>query len=223
MPKQHIESFVDPEEWLDEDRLCLLEGWARDGYTYAEVAQRIGVSVPQLTKMRKEYPEIAEALRKGREIVDYKVESALLKSALGYRTKETTIITVLRNGKMVETTRQTVTKDVQPSVQACQVWLYNRLPDKWKNMNARQNILSDLDDNANVSITITRAGNQSKDQEDDKEWQSQVNESVSIRNKTTEEKKQEAKEKRKKKVGDDQKKKTYSQDLDYWPEDWEDE
>ena len=137
------QSFVDPEEWLTEDRLMLLECWARDGYTYADVAQRIGISNAQLTKWRNAYPEFRDALKKGREIVDYQVENALLKSALGYKTKEVTIITVLKNGKMVETTKQTVTKEIAPNISACQTWLYNRLPDKWKNMNARSKILSE--------------------------------------------------------------------------------
>ena len=75
------QSFVDPEEWLTEDRLMLLECWARDGYTYADVAQRIGISNAQLTKWRNAYPEFRDAIKKGREIVDYQVENALLKSA----------------------------------------------------------------------------------------------------------------------------------------------
>lgn len=171
------QSFVDPEEWLTEDRLMLLECWARDGYTYADVAQRIGISNKQLTTWRKEFPEIHKALAKGREIVDYQVENALLKSALGYKTKEVTIITVLKNGKMVETTKQTVTKEVAPNISACQTWLYNRLPDKWKNMNARSNILNELgDESSDISITVTRAGSKksssdSVETEEDKEWQ----------------------------------------------------
>lgn len=209
-----IESFVTPEDWLDDDRLELLTGWARDGYTYADVAKRIGISVPQLTKWRKEYPEIAEALKKGREVVDYKVESALLKSALGYKTKEVTIITVIQNGQTVETTKQTVTREVAPNVQACQVWLYNRLPNKWKNMNARSNIIDDLNDNQDISITITRAGKSKtvNENESDSEWQDSVNDSVKL---------QGNKEKKKR----TKKKKTNSQvpDRDYWPDDWEDE
>lgn len=210
-----IQSFVEPEDWLDEDRLELLSGWARDGYTYAEVAQRIGISVPQLTKWRKNFPEIANALKRGREIVDYKVESALLKAALGYQTKEVMIITVIQNGKTVETTKQTITKEVAPSVQACQVWLYNRCRDKWKNMNARSNLIDELNEDQDVSITITRAGKKvSNDSEDDKEWQENVNESVKLQG-----------NKNKKKASKQQKKKTNVQNKDrnYWPDDWEDD
>lgn len=224
------QSFVDPEEWLTEDRLMLLECWARDGYTYADVAQRIGISNVQLTKWRKEFPEIHKALAKGREIVDYQVENALLKSALGYKTKEVTIITVLKNGKMVETTKQTVTKEVAPNISACQTWLYNRLPDKWKNMNARSNILNELgDESSDISITVTRAGSKksssdSVETEEDKEWQESVNQSISIRKKTEEEKKKERKEKAAKKQNSGPRKtKVEEIDLDYWPDDWEED
>lgn len=224
------QSFVDPEEWLTEDRLMLLECWARDGYTYADVAQRIGISNAQLTKWRKEFPEIHKALAKGREIVDYQVENALLKSALGYKTKEVTIITVLKNGKMVETTKQTVTKEIAPNISACQTWLYNRLPDKWKNMNARSNILNELgDESSDISITVTRAGSKksssdSVETEEDKEWQESVNQSISIRKKTEEEKKKERKEKAAKKQNKGpQKTKVEEIDLDYWPDDWEED
>lgn len=223
-------SFVDPEDWLTEERLQLLEGWSRDGYTFQDVANRIGISNRQLTTWRNNYPEISNALKKGREVVDYQVENALLKSALGFKTKEVTIITVLRNGKMVETTKQTVTKEIAPNVSACQTWLYNRLPDKWKNMNARSNILNELaDEDSNISITVTRAGKNpvgEESSEEDKEWQESVNQSVSIRKKTEEEKKQERKEKAAKKKQEREqakKSKTQIEDLDYWPDDWEDE
>lgn len=229
-------SFVDPEEWLTEDKLMLLECWARDGYTYNDVAQRIGISVKQLTKWRKEYPEINKALSKGKEIIDYQVENALLKAALGYKTKEVTVITVLKNGKLVETTKQTVTKEVAPSVGACQSWLYNRLPDKWKNMNSRANILNDLgDENTDISITVTRAANKKnknesdsnvsvESSEEDKEWQESVNKSISIRKKTEEEKRKEKADKKKeeKEQKEAERKTTHIEDLDYWPDDWED-
>lgn len=229
------QSFIDPNDWLDEEHLTLVSGWARDGYTYKDVAQRIGISNAQLTKWRNAYPEFRDALKKGREIVDYQVENALLKSALGYKIKEVTIITVLKNGKMVETTKQTVTKEVAPNVSACQTWLYNRLPDKWKNMNVKSNILDDLaEEDSNISITVTRASKDnanntsSVDNAEDKEWESEINKSVTIRKKTEEEKKKERKEKAAKKKEEQQNKgpqktKVEKIDLDYWPDDWEED
>ena len=80
-------------DWLEEENLMLLECWARDGYTLQDICNRIGIAMSTLTAWRKQYPEIDKALKNGREIVDYKVENALLKSALGYKTKEVKVVT----------------------------------------------------------------------------------------------------------------------------------
>lgn len=214
--------FADPEDWVTDDKLMLLECWARDGFTFKDIADRIGISDKQLGKWRKAYPEISEALNNGREIIDYKVENSLLKAALGYRTKEVTIITTLRNGKTVENTIQTVTKDVPPNVNACQTWLYNRRSDKWRNMNGRNSLIDELSDkDSSISITVTRASkNGDKDTvvetEEDKEWQDSVNTSVTLK------KNEETTQKQRKTKQKVEKEEQYN-DLDYWPEDWEDE
>lgn len=69
-------------EWLEKDNLILLEGWARDGLTFEQIANNIGINVVTLREWRKKEPTISTALKKGREVVDYEVENALLKSAL---------------------------------------------------------------------------------------------------------------------------------------------
>ena len=65
-------------DWLEEDNLMLLECWARDGYTFQDIANRIGISLSTLRAWRAQYSDIDNALKKGREIIDYKVENALL-------------------------------------------------------------------------------------------------------------------------------------------------
>ena len=71
------------EKWLEEDGLTLLEGWARDGLTREQIAGQMGIGLSTFYKWQKRYPQIAQALRKGRELVDYQVEAALLDRALG--------------------------------------------------------------------------------------------------------------------------------------------
>ena len=70
------------EEWLEKDKLILLEGWARDGLTFEQIAHNMGINVTTLRDWRKKEPTISAILKKGREVVDYEVENALLKSAL---------------------------------------------------------------------------------------------------------------------------------------------
>ena len=64
------------------DKLVLVEGWARDGLTDIQIAEKLGISQDTFYKYKKKYPEFSESLKKGKEIVDYEVENALLQSAL---------------------------------------------------------------------------------------------------------------------------------------------
>lgn len=222
-------------DWLEEDNLMLLECWARDGYTYQDIANRIGIDISTLKVWRAKYPDINKALKTGREIIDYKVENALLKSALGYRTKETKVTTIIRRGVVVETQTETTEREQAPNISAAQCWLYNRLPKKWKNMNSRTNILDDMDEDTSIHVTVTRASTANKQNanpdsegETDKEWQDEINSSIEIRKATPDEK--EAAEKAKKEkakakpTNEATKVETEDEDdLDYWPDDWEDD
>lgn len=221
-------------DWLEEDNLMLLECWARDGYTFQDVANRIGIDISTLKAWRVKYPEIDKALKTGREIIDYKVENALLKSALGYRTKETKVITIMRHGKVVETQRETTEKEQAPNISAAQCWLYNRLPKKWKNMNSRSNILDDMDEDTSIHVTVTRASAANRQSANpgssdaDEEWEDEVNSSIEFRKATPEEKEAAEKARRQKKSSKPVNEATKVEpdpedDLDYWPEDWEDD
>lgn len=70
------------EKWLDADGLILLQGWARDGLTDEQIAHNIGINTATLYDWKKKYPNISNALKKGKEVVDFAVENALLKKAL---------------------------------------------------------------------------------------------------------------------------------------------
>lgn len=220
-------------EWLEEDNLMLLECWARDGYTFQDIANRIGIAVSTLRMWRMQYPDIDNALKKGREIIDYKVENALLKSALGYHTKEVKVTTTIRFGKTVETIKEVTDKEQAPNVSAIQCWLYNRLPNKWKKN--RDSLIELNEEDTKIQVTVTRASTSqsTKAQHDntaeDKEWQDEVNQSIEIRGATEEERADAAKKKAQAKDESSQNMSTKveneasDEDLDYWPDDWEDE
>ena len=220
-------------EWLEEDNLMLLECWARDGYTFQDVANRIGIAASTLRMWRMQYPDIDNALKKGREIIDYKVENALLKSALGYHTKEVKVTTTIRFGKTVETIKEVTDKEQAPNVSAIQCWLYNRLPNKWKKN--RDQLIELNEEDTKIQVTVTRASTSqsTKAQHDntveDKEWQDEVNQSIEIRGATEEERAEAAKKKAQAKDESAQNMSTKveneasDEDLDYWPDDWEDE
>ncbi len=222
---------VSVDDWLTEDGLLLLESWARDGYTLIDISNKIGVDNDVFLRWRDKYPEIAKAVSKGKELVDYKVENALLKSALGYKTKEVKVTTTMRYGKVVETIKETTDKEVAPNVSAIQMWLYNRQKEKWRNMNAAKNVFDDMEEDSTIEITVTRASknettNGSAPSHDEEDEDFVVgDETINIRKKTDDEVKKEKKAKKAKK--EKEKATTYveeeEEDLDEWPEDWEDE
>lgn len=71
-------------EWLEPEKLTLLTAWARDGLVDEQIAKNMGISEATLYNYKNKYPEIKEALRKGKEVVDIEVENALFKKAIGY-------------------------------------------------------------------------------------------------------------------------------------------
>lgn len=94
--------------WLTEDGLTLIEGWARDGLTEQQIAHNVGASYSTLRAWKKQFPAILTALKKGKEVVDYEVENALLAKA--------------RAG----------------DVAAMIFWLKNRRPDRWRDKPAEK-------------------------------------------------------------------------------------
>ena len=70
------------QDWLEEDNLIRLEGWARDGLTNEQIANNIGINVKTLYEWKKKNSNFSNVLKRSREVVDFEVENALLKSAL---------------------------------------------------------------------------------------------------------------------------------------------
>ena len=116
------------ERWMEPDGLTLLEGWARDGLTDEQLAKKMGIGTRTLYEWKEKHPQISQALKKGKEIVDIEVENALLKRALGYEYTEEKVEISEKDGKKVV---QTV-KHVVPDTTAQIFWLKNRRPEKWR-------------------------------------------------------------------------------------------
>jgi len=112
------------QDWITDEGLLRIQGWARDGLTDEQIAHNIGVSRSTLNEWKKKYPDISDALKEGKEVVDRHVENALLKRALGYQYKEITE----EGGEVTKV----VTKEVQPDTTAQIFWLRNRT-NKWSN------------------------------------------------------------------------------------------
>lgn len=112
------------EYWLTPEGLIKLEGWARDGLTDEQIAKNANIGIRTLYEWKEKYPQISQSLKKGKEVVDYEVENALLKRALGYTVKEEKLT---KDGEVVELERE-VPGDVTAQI----FWLKNRKPDVWR-------------------------------------------------------------------------------------------
>lgn len=121
-------------KWLTDEGLIKLEGWARDGLTDEQIAHNMDISPSTLYEWKNKYPEISEALKKGKEVIDRQVENALLKRALGYSYEEVTHEPVYNKDteKIELQPVKVVTKEVQPDTTAQIFWLKNRKPQQWR-------------------------------------------------------------------------------------------
>ena len=129
------------EYWLTPEGLIKLEGWARDGLTDEQVAKNIGINRDTLYRWKKDYPDISDALKRGKEVVDRQVENALLRRALGYEYDEVTF----EDGDEVKRVR----KQVVPDTTAQIFWLKNRKPEDWRD---KQDVK--IDDNDQVLLFL---------------------------------------------------------------------
>jgi hypothetical protein len=128
------------QEWLTEDGLLRLEGWARDGLTDEQIAKNIGVSRKTLYEWYKVHGDIKDAVKKGKAPVDQQVENALLKSALGHVVKLRKPIKVrtkkqLKDKGLIEEEHIEYAEEevyIPPQTVAQIFWLKNRRPDKWR-------------------------------------------------------------------------------------------
>lgn len=126
------------EEWLEKDNLILLNAWARDGLTDEQISKNIGINPKTLYQWKKKYDPISNALKRGKEVVDYEVENTLLKKALGgFVVEEQTIEELNARGEM--TTRKVKSKKyLPPDTTALIFWLKNRKPDVWMDRKAKE-------------------------------------------------------------------------------------
>ena len=87
-------------KWLEPDNLTKLEGWARDGLKDTQIADNMGINVSTLYTWKNRYSEINEALKKGKEVVDYEIENSLI-STMKKHTLTTIQYKMVKKDKLV--------------------------------------------------------------------------------------------------------------------------
>lgn len=128
------------DRWRTPEGLTLLEGWARDGLTDEDLARKIGINRATFYDWKNRFSDISDAVKKGKEIVDFEVERKLLDSALGFKVTVRKPIKVktekqkVGEGKIVEERIVYAEEEiyVPPNATSQIFWLKNRRPDKWR-------------------------------------------------------------------------------------------
>lgn len=141
------------EYWISKDGLILLEGWARDGLSDEQIAKNIGIARTTLYDWKNKYSDIRDILKKGKEVIDFEVENALLKRALGYEYEE--VKEEYENGKLVRVNK--TKKREAPSTTAQIFWLINRSRRTGKWQNTRTN---NVNVNAETNEILKSVGKQ---------------------------------------------------------------
>ena len=128
-------------EWLEEDKLTLLKGWARNGLTNQQIAHNMGINPKTLYDWMNKNEAFREALKKTKEVVDIEVENALFKKALGYNVTvqkafKLKDIIYNENGKKVSETERIEYAEEEihvPADTTAQIfWLKNRKRNDWR-------------------------------------------------------------------------------------------
>lgn len=135
-------------DWLTEDRLKLIESWAKEGLIDVQIAKMMGIHEATFYDWKQKFPEFSEAVKKGKAVADQLVESALFKRATGFEYEEQTYETITVTETSVEEEfgeeviyqkpvqkeimTKRVVKQAAPETAAAKFWLQNRKPDEWR-------------------------------------------------------------------------------------------
>ena len=146
------------DEWLEEDKLILLEGWARDGLTYEQIANNMGIGLTTLKEWRQKEPTIQATLKKGREVADYEVENALFKRAIGY--------TIKINEQKIDKDGciHDLVKDVHiPGDTTAQIfWLKNRKKNEWRDKIESNDDEKEIQNAKDIIVKIREIANEQR-------------------------------------------------------------
>ena len=144
------------EQWKKDgelkDKLILIQGMARDGLTQQQIANNLGISIDTLIENKKKYSEFNDALKKGKEVIDFEVENALLKRALGYT------ITINEDKLDKDGCVHTLQKEVHiPADTTAQIfWLKNRKKEQWRE---KVEVVKTDEDLQNINKNISNIAN----------------------------------------------------------------
>lgn len=115
--------FSHVEPYLNE-----ISKWA-ENMTEAQIAKKLGVGYRNFCDYKRNYPQLQQAIKKGRQDLVLDLKSTLIKKAKGFSYEEKKIITDSDGYTRKEVTQ----KYAQPDVAAINLLLKNYDKDNWSN------------------------------------------------------------------------------------------
>ena len=133
------------------------------GATNDEIAEAFGISTRTFIRWKQEHESLNDAVERGKNIADSKVEKALYQRALGYQITDTEkTIDMDKDGNPKPVRIKNTTKNIVPDTMAIMYWLNNRKRTQWAQ---RQEVaLSAGDDSEDVLIYLPANGRDDGDQ-----------------------------------------------------------
>lgn len=139
-------------------RLEEIKAWVRDGVNTKDIAHNLGLAECTIYEYLKKYTELAEIFTQGKAYVDDVIVcNAYLRRVTGYDAieyKREFKVSKDASGKeireLVKVTEQT--RHIPADPRACEFWLTNRQPDKWKYPQKIQAAQSDDNDESGVIL-----------------------------------------------------------------------
>lgn len=117
------------EDWLTEDKLILLSGWVKEGLTNEQLVEKMGINRSTFYRWKDEFKDFKDILKRTKEVVDYEVENALFKRAMG-QTIELEEQRLGRDGVIITLKKKMY---IPPDTLALMYWLNNRKSSHWRN------------------------------------------------------------------------------------------
>ena len=106
-------------------RLLMIEEWSKKGLSESQMCKYLGISLSVFSDFKHRYPQLLEALNRGRESAVAEIENALLKRALGYDFEETRESKRTIDGRVINSTDKT-RQHMPADVVACLFLLKNK-------------------------------------------------------------------------------------------------
>ncbi len=142
-------------EYDDPMFILQIEGWARDGYDDKQIAEMLDLDPTWFCKVKSQFPQLTQALKKGRQPLEVLVENALFKRATGLKVK-----TTVRKWDVYEDDKgefhnvqivQETETELPPDTGAAMAWLKHKKPEVW-NIATKMQMEQDIHMSGSIEI-----------------------------------------------------------------------